>query len=55
MGRITSNVGLITGIPITDTVDQLIAVAGAPRDILLSRTQGLQRQQLAIGSPQLAV
>jgi len=50
MGRITSNIGLITGIPITDTVDQLIAVAGAPRDILLSRTQGLQQQQLALGT-----
>ncbi|MCA9231683.1 MAG: flagellar filament capping protein FliD [Planctomycetales bacterium] len=50
MGRITSNVGLITGIPITDTVDQLIAVAGAPRDLLLSRTQGLQQQQLAINT-----
>jgi len=50
MGRITSNVGLITGIPITDTVDQLIAVAGAPRNLLLSRTQGLQQQQLALGS-----
>jgi len=50
MGRITSNVGLITGIPITDTVDQLIAVAATPRNLLLSRTQGLQQQQLALGS-----
>jgi len=50
MGRITSNVGLITGIPITDTVNQLISVAGVPRDFLLSRTQGLQQQQLALGS-----
>ena len=50
MGRITSNVGLITGIPITDTVNQLIAVAGVPRDLLLSRTQGLQEQQFAINS-----
>ena len=48
MGRITSNIGLITGIPITDTVDQLIGVAGAPRDLLSSRNQGLQQQQLAI-------
>ena len=50
MGRITSNVGLITGIPITDTVDQLIAVASQPRDLLSSRTQGLQQQQLAINT-----
>ncbi len=48
MGRITSNVGLITGIPITDTVDQLMQVAGVPRDLLLGRTQDLQSQQLAI-------
>ncbi len=50
MGRITSNVGLITGIPITDTVDQLMIVAGAPRDLLASRNQGLQQQQLAVNS-----
>jgi len=43
-------VGLITGLPITDTVDQLIGVAGAPRDLLLSRTQGLQDQQLAVNT-----
>ena len=50
MGRITSNVGLITGIPITDTVEQLMQVAGAPRDLLTSRNQGLQQQQLAVNS-----
>lgn len=50
MGRITSNVGLITGIPITDTVDQLLQVAGAPRDLLLARNQGLQSQQVAVNT-----
>ncbi|QDS98326.1 flagellar filament capping protein FliD [Adhaeretor mobilis] len=50
MGRITSNVGLITGLPITDTVDQLMAVAGQPRDTLASRTQGLQSQQFALNT-----
>ncbi len=50
MGRITSNVGLITGIPITDTVDQLMKIASQPRDILTSRTQSLQQQQLAINT-----
>ncbi len=50
MGRITSNIGLITGIPITDTVDQLMAIAGTPRDLLASRNQGLQSQQLAINT-----
>lgn len=50
MGRITSNIGLITGIPITDTVDQLLQVAGAPRDLLVSRTQGLQAEQMAVNT-----
>ena len=50
MGRIQSNVGLITGIPITDTIDQLIGVSSQPRDILTARTQGLQQQQIAINT-----
>lgn len=50
MGRISSNIGLITGIPITDTVDQLIQVAARPRDLLSSRTEALQSQQVAITS-----
>ncbi len=48
MGRITSNIGLITGLPITDTVDQLIGVASRPRDILTSRTVDLKSQQAAL-------
>lgn len=50
MGRIQSNVGLITGIPITDTVDQLIGVAGQSRDLLTTRTQGLQQEQVAVNT-----
>ncbi len=50
MGRITSNIGLVTGIPIADTVDQLMQISGIPRDRLATRTQGLQSQQLAISS-----
>ena len=50
MGRISSNIGLITGIPITDTVDQLMQIAARPRDLLTSRTESLQSQQLAITS-----
>ncbi|MEQ8210401.1 MAG: flagellar filament capping protein FliD [Lacipirellulaceae bacterium] len=50
MGRITSNVGLITGLPITDTVDQLMSVAGRPRDLLQARTQDLLSQQGAINT-----
>ncbi|MDP7014977.1 MAG: hypothetical protein QGG36_04230 [Pirellulaceae bacterium] len=48
MGRIQSNVGLVTGVPITDTVDQLISISARPRDLLVSRTAGLQQQQVAV-------
>lgn len=50
MGRIQSNVGLITGIPITDTINQLLSVSARPRDLLTSRTQGLQQEQIAINT-----
>ncbi len=48
MGRITSNVGIISGIPITDTVDQLTALKAVSRDRLVSRTEGVQAEQAAI-------
>lgn len=48
MGRIQSNVGLITGIDIQKTVDQLIAVSAQPRDRLENRVKGLQGQQVAV-------
>ncbi len=48
MGRISSNIGLITGLPITDTVDQLMGIAARPRDLLTGRTQDLQSQQIAV-------
>lgn len=50
MGRIQSNIGLITGIPITDTVDQLMQIAARPRDLLTSRTDALKSQQVALDS-----
>jgi flagellar hook-associated protein 2 len=50
MGRITSGVGLISGLNITDIVDQLIEVASKPRDTLTTRTKDLQSQQTAIGT-----
>ena len=50
MGRITSNIGLVTGIPITDTVDQLMQISAIPRDRLVTRTQDLQSQQFAINT-----
>ena len=48
MGRITSNVGLITGLPITDTVNQLLKVQARPRDLLVSRNETATLQLEAI-------
>ena len=49
MPTIQSSVGLVTGLPITDIVDQLMAIAQKPRDRLQTQTTGLQQQQIAIG------
>lgn len=48
MGRITSNVGLISGVPITETVDKLIALQARSRDQIVSRAQSLGKQQVAV-------
>jgi len=48
MARIQSNVGLITGIPITDTVNQLIAIQAQPRTVLIQRNDKLTQQSTAI-------
>lgn len=48
MGRITTNIGLISGIPIKDTVDQLVAVQARPRDLLVQRTKLIQQEQVAV-------
>lgn len=48
MGRIQSSVGLVTGIPIQETVDQLIALQAVPRDRLTARQAVLKAQQAAI-------
>ena len=48
MGRIQTNIGLITGIPIGDIVDQLIALSARPRDMLVERTGALQQEQIAV-------
>lgn len=48
MGRINSNVGLITGISITDTVDQLIKLAAKPRDMVQARTDQYKAEQVAV-------
>jgi flagellar hook-associated protein 2 len=48
MTRIQSSTGLITGIPIQDTVDKLITVASQPKVNLTNRTQDLQNEKLAV-------
>lgn len=48
MGRIQTNIGLVTGVPIGDTVDALMKLAARPRDLLVKRTQVLQNEQLAV-------
>src|SRR3989304_1488766 len=48
MSRITSGVGLITGIPIEDTVNKLMAIAARPRDLLSGRNQALGSEKAAV-------
>lgn len=48
MSRINSSVGLITGIPIEETVAKLMQIAAKPRDLLKSRNDGLKQQQSAL-------
>lgn len=48
MGRITSTVGLLSGIPIQETVDKLIALQAEPRDRLRAATDRLRQQQQAV-------
>lgn len=48
MGRITSNIGLATGIPITDTVNQLIEVQARPRDLLVEQNKRVGAEQVAV-------
>ena len=48
MGRIQTNIGLISGMPIGELVDSLTALAARPRDLLMQRTAKLQEEQLAV-------
>lgn len=48
MGQIQSNVGLVTGFAIQDTVDQLMALNAQPRNRLANRTAQIQQEQVAI-------
>ncbi len=47
MGRIQSSVGLVTGVQIESTVDQLMKLNAIPRDRLQSRIASLQGEQKA--------
>lgn len=49
MAGIQSSTGLISGVPIQDTVDQLMKIAAQPRDRLTAKNAALQSQQVAIG------
>lgn len=48
MAQITANTGIFSGIPITDTVNQLVALKAVPRDRLVNRTKNITSEQTAI-------
>ncbi|MEA1950893.1 MAG: flagellar cap protein FliD N-terminal domain-containing protein, partial [Planctomycetota bacterium] len=48
MAQIQSNIGIITGMAIGDTVDSLMALSAKPRDMLAERTQTLADEQIAV-------
>ncbi|MGE3776944.1 MAG: flagellar filament capping protein FliD [Pirellulaceae bacterium] len=48
MSRIQSSVGLISGIPIQDTIDKLMSLAAQPRVTLEGRVAQLKAQKLAV-------
>ncbi|RMF98012.1 MAG: hypothetical protein D6741_09705, partial [Planctomycetota bacterium] len=48
MGRIQTDVGLMSGVPITDTVDKLMAINARPRDNLVEATKEIDAERTAI-------
>ncbi len=48
MGRITSSIGLVTGVPITETVEKLVALQTGPRDQLAAAVKRTQERQAAV-------
>ncbi len=48
MGRISSNVGLITGTNITSTVEQLLKISAIPRDRLSAQVKSLKSEQVVV-------
>ena len=47
MGRITTGIGLISGIPSKDIIDQLMALEARPKDTLKARVDSVTQQKLA--------
>lgn len=47
MGQITSGVGLISGLPIADIIDQLMAIEERPKTLITNRNTVLQSTQAA--------
>src|SRR5262245_11631139 len=47
MGRISSGVGLISGINSKDIIDQLMALEARPKDLLQKRIDGINQQKVA--------
>ncbi len=52
MAGITPSVGLITGVPIQDTINKLMQLSARPRETLLQRNSVAQKEQAAIGKLQ---
>ena len=48
MGRISSSIGLLSGVPIQETVEKLIQLQAEPRDRLTTATERLTKQQDAV-------
>ena len=48
MTKIQSNIGIITGMAIGDTVDSLMALSAKSRDMLAERTQTMANEQVAV-------
>lgn len=49
MAGIQTSTGLISGVPIQDTVDKLMAISAQPRDRLTTLNTSLKNQQVAVG------
>jgi len=55
MAGITTSTGLISGIPIQDTIDRLMQIAARPRELLISRNQEALTEQSALAKVQALV